>query len=274
MSKNIEFGIIQGRLTQSPPNCLQWFPNNNWEDEFSSASKLNIDFIELIAEISHNPENPIWSSTGIDKILELCNKNNLSVYSLCNDYIIDKSFNESSTFQQNIDLIEQCRKLEIKKYILPFFNASEININNQDIFVKNLLKIADYAEKYQIQILLETIMNGEELMNLLKILNHENIKIVFDTGNRVACGHNLPKDIELLGNNIKHVHIKDKDAMHNNVILGTGLVNFSHIFQSFRKIKYNGAYVFETTRGNHPLNTAKYNLEFSKFFIENSKNES
>jgi len=171
-------------------------------------------------------------------------------------------------------LIEQCRKLKIKKYILPFFNESEININNQDVFVKNLLEIADLAGKYQIQILLETIMNGEELMNFIKILNHENIKIVFDTGNRVAYGHNLPKDIELLGNNIKHVHIKDKDAEQNNVILGTGLVNFSHIFQAFRKIKYNGAYVFETTRGNHPLNTAKYNLDFSRFFIENSKNES
>tara|TARA_B100000401_G_C52807052_1_gene721638 strand:- start:637 stop:1461 length:825 start_codon:yes stop_codon:yes gene_type:complete len=273
MSKNIEFGIIQGRLTQSPPNCLQWFPNDSWEDEFRSASKLDIDFIELIAEISHNPENPIWSDTGIKKISELCEKNELSVYSLCNDYIINNSFNEIATFQQNIKLIEQCKKLKIKKYILPFFNKSEMNVKNQDTFVKNLLKIADFADNYKIQILLETIMNGEELMNLLKRLNHENIKIVFDTGNRVAFGHNLPEDIKLLGNNIEHVHIKDKDIKHNNVILGTGLVNFNHIFKSFRKIKYNGAYVFETTRGNNPLNTAAYNINFSRFFIENSKME-
>ena len=45
---NLKFGIIQGRLTQSPPGCLQWFPQQEWRSEFAKASELGISFIELI----------------------------------------------------------------------------------------------------------------------------------------------------------------------------------------------------------------------------------
>ena len=46
-----EFGIVQGRLTQSPPGCLQWFPQGCWQKEFKIASDIGINYIELIAEI-------------------------------------------------------------------------------------------------------------------------------------------------------------------------------------------------------------------------------
>ena len=52
------FGIVQGRLTPSPPGCLQWFPQERWENEFSLAGTLGISYIELIAEVQHNPDNP------------------------------------------------------------------------------------------------------------------------------------------------------------------------------------------------------------------------
>ena len=60
MKKSIRFGMVQGRLTQSPPNCLQWFPQDNWEDEFRTASKLGVNYIELIAT------NSLFSSTDIE----------------------------------------------------------------------------------------------------------------------------------------------------------------------------------------------------------------
>ena len=56
-----------------------------------------------------------------------------------------------------------------------------------------------------------------------------------------------------------------------NVILGTGLVNFSEVFTSLKKINYQGPYVFETTRGSDPIKTAQYNMQLVDFFIDNSK---
>ena len=78
MKNNIRFGMVQGRLTQSPPGCLQWFPNDNWKDEFMIASDLGIDYIELIAETQYNQNNPIWTNDGINRIKQLVNDNNLT----------------------------------------------------------------------------------------------------------------------------------------------------------------------------------------------------
>tara|TARA_B110000967_G_scaffold172024_1_gene182847 strand:+ start:10247 stop:11068 length:822 start_codon:yes stop_codon:yes gene_type:complete len=268
---NLKFGIIQGRLTESPANCLQWFPQDKWEDEFEKASLLGISFIELIAEINHNPNNPIWTDTGISQIKKLSLDNKLAIHTLCNDYIIENSIHDEKTIKQNLDLLSQCKKLGVKKYIMPFFNKSEINPDNLTDFIEPLTVISNVASKYDIEISLETILTGKELLDLLNMLNLDNIKVVYDTGNRVAFGHDLSRDIELLSDNINHIHIKDKNINNDNVILGTGLVNFSDVFESITNINYKGSYVFETTRGRHPLKTAAYNIQLVDFFIQNSK---
>jgi len=95
---------------------------------------------------------------------------------------------------------------------------------------------------------------------------------VYDTGNRVAFGHDLAGDIRLLGNSIAHVHIKDKNSDNANVLLGTGLVNFESVFCALNDIDYSGPYTFETTRGSNPINTAKYNMNLVNFFKDNSEN--
>jgi len=268
---DLKFGIIQGRLTQSPHGCLQWFPDKFWEDEFKAASLLGFSFIELIADISYNPKNPLWSDEGVELIKQLSIKNNLAVHTLCNDYIINNSILEKDVISQNSKLLDCAKKLGIKKYIMPFFNKSEINSNNYKKFICCLKEIADNAEESGIEILLETILTGTQLIELLEDINHPNVKIVFDTGNRIAFGHDLSHDIEILGDQITHIHIKDKNKDNENVILGTGLVNFSRVFESLEKISYKGSYVFETTRGNYPLKTAEYNIQLVNFFIENSK---
>ena len=88
----IMFGMVQGRLTQSPPGYLQWFPQNSWQDEFNTAASIGVNYIELIAEVQHNPENPIWTDAGISKIKQLVKKNDLTLHALCNDYIVEHSF--------------------------------------------------------------------------------------------------------------------------------------------------------------------------------------
>jgi sugar phosphate isomerase/epimerase len=266
------FGMVQGRLTQSPPGCLQWFPQNSWQEEFSVASKIGINYIELIAEVQHNENNPIWTDDGIDRIKQLVNDNDLTLHALCNDYIVEHSLLDEGVIQQNIDLIEKGKKLGVEKYIMPFFESSELSTDNMQDYVEPLKKVAEAASDGNITVCLETILTGQELIELLKIINMPNVKAVYDTGNRVAFGHDLARDICLLGDHIAHVHIKDKNDNNENVLLGTGLVNFEKVFDALNDIDYMGPYTFETTRGNNPINTAKYNMSLVNFFKINSGN--
>ena len=272
MNGTIRFGMVQGRLTQSPAGCLQWFPQSSWQEEFSTASKIGVNYIELIAEVQHNAENPIWTDSGIREIRHLVKDNGLTLHALCNDYIVEHSFLEKEVVQQNIDLLEQGRKLGIEKYIMPFFESSELSINNMQEYIEPLKKVAKAAYNGGIVVCLETILTGKELIELLQLIDLPNVKVVYDTGNRVAFGHNLASDIRLLGSAIAHVHIKDKNSNNENVLLGTGLVNFESVFFALNDINYNGPYTFETTRGSDPINTAKYNMSLVSFFKSNAEN--
>ena len=264
---SLRFGMVQGRLIQSPGNELQWFPQDCWQTEFYLASALGIDYIELIAERFHNPNNPIWNDDGIEEIKALVERNRLDSHAFCNDYIIDHALPGSEeVLDQNLRLIERGALLGCKKYILPLFEHSELTVENVAGFIEPLRTIADKAAQSGITVCLETILNGEQLIEVLNQINHPAVAIVYDTGNRVAFGHDLPSDIRMLGSRICHVHIKDKNAANENVILGTGLVNFELVFEALADIEYNGPYTFETQRGKDPLRTAVYNMELVKFF--------
>ena len=267
-----EFGIVQGRLIQSPKGCLQWFPQKYWESEFFIASSLGYNYIELIAERENNPDNPIWTDKGIEAIKDLAEKNGLSLYSFCDDHIIDYSLvKDPHVVKKTKMLIGQGKTLNIKKLILPLFEESELNESNFNDFKAPLLEIADVARANNIVVCLETILDGGHLLSLMEFLDHSNIKCVFDTGNRIAFGHDIYSDILLLNEHIEHVHIKDKNDMDENVLLGTGKVNFEKVIESLFSINYKGFYTFETHRGNDPIKTAKYNKYFIEYFIQEVK---
>ena len=269
MSENLRFGIVQGRLIQSPEDCLQWFPQEHWESEFFIASTLGYDYIEFIVETQHNENNPVWTEKGIKRILALAERNKLSLHAICNDFIIENKLPGSkSVLEQNRKLISRAKLLGIQKLILPFFEESELTENNFDDYKAPLIEIADVALENNILVCIETILDGRTLLNFLEYANHSNVKCVFDTGNRVAFGHDIYSDILLLGNLIRHIHIKDKNDKNENVLLGTGKVNFKEVFKSIFAIKYSGPYTFETYRGKNPVKTALYNKSFAEFFIQ------
>lgn len=267
-AQNLRFGMVQGRLIQSPPGKLQWFPQEFWEAEFLLARTLGVDYIELIAERDHNPKNPLWSDEGRARLQELAKTNGMSLHAFCNDYIVDhKLVGDAEVLEQNMSLIACGAKLGCEKLILPLFEASELTVANSAEYAVPLRKMADEAQKHKITICLETNLTGQELITLLELINHPNINVVYDTGNRVAFGHDLPGDIRLLGKKrIGHVHIKDKNAKNENVILGTGLVNFKEVFEALHDIGYEGPYTFETNRGKNPTRTAIHNINLVNFF--------
>lgn len=267
----MKLGIVQGRLIQSPPGKLQWFPQEDWQSEFYIAASLGLENIELIAERTHNVNNPIWSDEGVEKLLALSNRTGVRIHTLCNDHIVDFSLIDNpAVLQQNLDLIERGKALKCNKYLLPFFEHSELTLENYETYIRPLNIIADKCRELGMEVCIETILNAKDLIFVLDKLNNANIKAVFDTGNRVAFGHDLHHDIVLLGNRIAHVHIKDKNAENENVVRGTGLVNFSSVFSALKKINFSKSYTFETNRGINAIRTARYNMALVNYFHEES----
>lgn len=264
---NRNFGIIQGRLVEPPLGQLQWFPSDNWEVEFSLASDLGFSYIELIAERQFNPTNPLWDKDGLQKIQRLTKQNNLNMESICNDYVIDHDLiNDYEVVHQTLVLLNSAKHLGCKKLVLPLFERSNITLENQHKFKDPLVFIGNESAKLGIKLCLEVNMGAADLIGFLRAIGHPNIFLVYDTGNSFGLGHDPCKEIRMLQERIIHVHLKDKNAENQNVLLGTGLINFLEVFKALDEINYSGPYTFETTRGKDPIRTAKYNMEFAKFF--------
>ena len=267
ISKKINIGIIQGRLTKTQKNILQKFPTN-WAEEFYTASKLGYKYIEFFSERKLNSNNPIWSKSSISKYQFLAKKNNLKIYSFVDDFIINNNFSKVETLKYCKKLIKQLFLLRIKFLILPFYEKSKITKNNYQNYLPNLKKICDFAKLYKIKILIESNLSPELYFKIKKTGNLKNFNIVIDTGNRINIKRNLYNDVLSLKKEIKHIHIKDKNKNLENVILGTGKVNFLKFFKSLKKIKYDGNLTVECTRGDDYLKTAKKNIIFIKNYLK------
>lgn len=264
---NDSFGIVQGRLTKSKK--LQQFPKN-WQSEFYKLKKANLKFIELLDERKQNKQNPLSTEDGFLKIDKILRKSKTLKYSICSDFIIDNNlFSKKNlrTFSHVEKLLKLSMRHKYKIFILPLLEASTVTKKNFHKSVDTLKRIARLIKNSQITICLETILSSKELIKLLKAVNSKKIKCVFDTGNRVLKSKSLKKEIFLLKKYIAHVHLKDKNKKNQNVILGTGEVNFLNVFAALNKINFKGKFVFETNRGSNPIKTAIYNRFFCEFFM-------
>ena len=82
---------------------------------------------------------------------------------------------------------------------------------------------------------------------------------------------NFQKDIDNFGKNIKHIHLKDKNKLKKNVIIGKGLVNFNLLFSNLKKINYKGSFSIESQRGYNILKQASKNYLFFKKLVNKYK---
>jgi sugar phosphate isomerase/epimerase len=264
------YGIIQGRLSIPVNGELQCFPKD-WESEFDHAKKLGFSFIELIAERDFNPENPIWTEEGRGRIINHSKEQGIQIYSACSDFIINNNIFDDISREHVLDFIDATSKIGCKLIILPFFGESNVGSKDFPELVKMMKYLGAYAAENNTRIAIETPFNPDDMISLLEKINmKENVKCVFDTGNRALLSDNLPNEIRKIDRWISHVHIKDKDLSDGNVTLGTGVVNFKEVFNAFSDIGYNGPFVFETTRGKDPLRTAAYNIYTCDYFYNES----
>ncbi len=259
--KKLDLGFIQGRLTKPPSkNILQYFPQENWKKEFFNAKKNNFQYIEYFVERKFNKRNPFWSLKGLKQINLLAKNNNLINYSLCDDYFINHSFIKYRNFTKYTDtIVKNLSLLKIKIYVLALFEKSELKKNNLKKFVYNIKYLSERLKEKKIKLALETNLENKYIKDLIYLVNNKNLFIVYDTGNRLKKGNLQYKEIIELKNYICHVHLKDKNLKKQNVLLGSGKVDFRKIFKALKKIKYKGKYTFETNRGDLPIETMKNN---------------
>ncbi len=271
--KRLKIGISQGRLIKPPNNELQWFPGIKWKEEFDIANQIGLNHIELLAEVNHNKNNPLWTKSGRNEIKKYSQKYKVENYSACFDYLIENRINDnisekSGIFIYSKKFIDACSELNIKMIILPFLGENNLELSKLKPIREYLEILVPYAFSKRIFISIESLAEPELIIKLLEKFLTFSSGCVYDTGNRVLLSKNQEKDIVKLSKYINHVHIKDKNEKNENVVLGNGIVDFDNIFSALNKIEYKAMFTMETNRGENPKMTAIQNIELIKKILQ------
>ena len=259
-----KLGIMQGRICPCRLDKLQVFPGKRWRNEFKQAKRIGFDYIELLYDCDESILNPLSDFKRCDEILSVKQNTRMETLSICADYFT--KINLLSDFNDRIwgkisHLIHYAEKLRAKKIVIPFFNQN--HLENQDDLISFLQKAEGEIKKandVNVSICLETDLQAKNVAYAIKE-TASLAEVCYDMGNATAMNYIIEDDIELLGEYIGLIHIKDRIRPKGpNVFLGKGDVNFKAGFQALKRINYLGDFTLETAIGKQPHKIAERNF--------------
>jgi hexulose-6-phosphate isomerase len=275
MSKIDKIGIMSGRLSEPLTKKTQEFPRNTWKYEFEKASVSGFESLEWIFDAWD--KNPVMNNDGINQIKHISEQTGITINSLLADFFMEKKLFNVSEFdlQKNLEvlrnLIKNSNRLGIKILEIPFVDSSSLKTKEeQSQVISNLEKILPLLEEYDIFLTLETDLPPISFKELILSFNHPNIKANYDVGNSASLGYDMKEELNLYGDLICNVHIKDRKYRGQTVPLGSGNADFELFFNLLQKTNYSGELIIQGAREYDvkPEETCMKYLQFVKKFVD------
>jgi len=271
-------GIMQGRLVLPKGRGIQFFPFEEWQEEFKTASNIKIDEIDFIFDLDRYKENPLWTQEGIASIQEAMADTGVKVRHICADFFMRRPFFRVSEGErkENIQILQKL--LETAKQIgainieIPLVdNSSTKTEEEKELLIQSLKKCLPRAQELGITISLEADLAPQELLDLVQKIGHPSLKITYDSGNSSSLGYDSYEEISTYGQYLSNVHIKDRVLGGTTVPLGTGDANFEKLFRGLKEQGYQGSFTLQAARqeeGKEAETILSY-VEFLKKYITN-----
>ncbi len=275
-----QLGIMQGRLTKPKGRGIQFFPFDNWKNEFYAADKLGLDEIEFIFDFDEYEKNPLWTSDGIRQMKEVKEGTGIQINAVCFDYFMRRPFYKAVPERQNFIREENTRMIRQVLYAMgqlgiglieiPLVDDSSLkNETEKNIFREWLLSIAENADQ-SIRFGLETDLSPGDFLAYLKEFGDARVGANYDSGNSSGMGYDLYEEVTTLKDYIYNIHIKDRIFHGTTVQLGTGSADFDRLFQGLKEIGYQHNFILQAARGTEGEEESNITsqMEFVRRYIE------
>jgi len=248
-------GIMQGRLVLPKGRGIQFFPFEEWQDEFRAASKIQIDEIDFIFDLDRYQENPLWTEKGIASIQKAIAESGVKVRHICADFFMRRPFFRvtEQERQENIAILKQliavAQEIGAKNIEIPLVDNSSVKTEEEkDLLVQSLKECLPKAKELRITISLEADLPPKELLELVQRFDNPSLKITYDSGNSSSLGYDSYEEISTYGKYLSNVHIKDRVLHGTTVPLGTGNADFDKLFRGLKEANYKGSFTFQSAR--------------------------
>lgn len=257
-----------GRLSPAVEDRLQFFPED-WASEFPLAKELGFSYIQWFFDRNDkntDPINDIWGDVNLVKKIDKA-RSVLPISSIdCGLYPMfgPEAERNIRDFKSIFPILES--RLETRILSIPLLEKeAPKSLEEKAETAKNIKDLTQSAKSFGLKVALETEMPAQELLDYVNSLGESNVGVTYDIGNATSYGFACPREIELLGEKIFEVHLKDrKVGSSQSVLLGMGDASFDSCFRALKDINYHGIYTLQAWRGKDYLIDAKKQLNFVK----------
>lgn len=271
-------GIMQGRLLPPSSEKIQEFHWQNWQIEFELAAQNGINLIEWNLINDKNKINPFFTHSGRNLINSVCIKNQIVIESITMENFLYAPIHRRNSFtkQQSklgdlVKVIEIASTLKIGVGVLPLVKESGIDtINSLKVLLEFLVSLKNLCESRNFRIALECEFNLDLIHWLAQeVNNYSHLGFNFDIGNSASIGNDPLLELEIYGNKLFNVHVKDRLLNGKSVPLGEGNADFEVVFQELKKRKYSGNFILQAARQqiNDEVDTIKNYIKYCSQFI-------
>lgn len=234
---------------------------NGWTvlDFLDFCSKEGISRVELL--------NVFWKNAASELpgvVAAMRDKNIIaSSYAVANDFAKENEEERKVALQEILDAIPVAQALEVK--VIRVFSGNLTDLvtyeDALDWIVEGLGKAAEAAGKAGITLCLENhgklAGSGAQVKAILDRVNSPYLKSTFDTGNFLLVDEQPLTALDVLLDDVAHVHFKDfvrlaegrykslAGTSYEGVNLGLGDVELVEIVRRLNGRGYQGAYVLE-----------------------------
>jgi sugar phosphate isomerase/epimerase len=109
----------------------------------------------------------------------------------------------------------------------------------------------------------------DEVQELIAALDNPAIRLDYDTSHVARSGTSTDESLEIVGNRLEKVALRDIDADGEFCRPGTGKVDFAHLFTVLREREYAGDLVIELeTEGIEDVAGQRREIELTRAYVE------
>ena len=262
---------MQGRLLPKYDGHYQAHPVGYWPEEFPIAAELGLDCIEFILDFNDAKQNPLLSKEGIKEIQAVSAQTGVKVLSVCADYFMEAplhSYYEKTAYQSEevlYRLLKTAKELDIRDIVIPCVDQSSIQDEKmRHRFQEVISGLVSTAEQYGVNLALETDLNPKQFDDLLSQLPYECLTVNYDIGNSASLGYEFNEELNIYGDRISDIHIKDRALDGGSVKLGSGNANIPGFFKLLENYNYKGPFIMQAYRDDEGIKLFEEQLDWLK----------
>jgi sugar phosphate isomerase/epimerase len=237
------------------------FKKHPLEDAVMKIGEVGYEGVEILCDVPH-AYPPVFKKEDRRSLKRLISNynlqiSNLNAFTLCAiqdiyhpSWIEDKTTLAQLRIEHTINCIMLAKDVGAKNLSTEPGGPVDGRIDRkklEKLFVSNLSKVTEVAEREGVNILVEPepnmlIERSDQFLNFIKRIRSEVVRLNFDIGHFFCVKEDPAKIVHKLSDYIEHFHLADiaKSRVHDHLIPGKGAIDFRSVFKAIDEIGYNG----------------------------------